>query len=105
MSYLPNDDCGLAIYAFRASENIESRSRVILLIDWCPEDSDIKAKNLYAASKDALKNALQDVHIVIHATNLGDLRRDIVFDMIKRLQGQISQGSRTVHGLSTERIT
>ncbi|KAF9274358.1 cofilin [Mortierella alpina] len=85
LSELLTDECRFAIYKFTRRDfgKFDSRSRVILFIDWCPVDADIKAKNIYAASKDALINALQGIDIVIHATNLGDLSRDIVLDKIK----------------------
>ncbi|KAF8979460.1 cofilin, partial [Haplosporangium bisporale] len=55
LGYLPTDECRFAVFDFFR--------RVFLFIDWCPEDADIKDKNTYAASKDALINALQGIDI------------------------------------------
>ncbi|KAM7485439.1 hypothetical protein LguiA_001448 [Lonicera macranthoides] len=70
---LPPDDCRFAIYDLDFLHSDASRKMKILLIHWCPDLSETRAKVLYALSLGRLKKDLEGIHKEVQANTLVDV--------------------------------
>lgn len=80
---LPDDDVRYVVIDM-FYDTIEGARSEIFFIAWAPDTATIKRKMLVAASKDALKNALQGIRNNIQATSKSDLDLDaLISERIK----------------------
>eukprot|EP00730_Choanoeca_flexa_P003560 TRINITY_DN11442_c4_g2_i1.p1 TRINITY_DN11442_c4_g2~~TRINITY_DN11442_c4_g2_i1.p1 ORF type:complete len:141 (+),score=52.80 TRINITY_DN11442_c4_g2_i1:36-458(+) len=82
VSALPADDCRYAVYDFDYKLKDGGERSKLLFYVWCPDNSKIKSKMLYAASKDALKSKLVGFHYEIQATDLEEVEFDEIYEKV-----------------------
>ncbi|XP_074573630.1 actin-depolymerizing factor 11-like [Curcuma longa] len=70
---LPENDCRYAIYDFDFVTVENCQKSKIFFIAWSPSVSRIRAKMLYATSKDRFRRELDGVHYELQATDLTEL--------------------------------
>jgi cofilin len=76
---LPKGDCRYAVYDFQFDVGDAGQREQLIFIVWCPEESKVKTKMLYAASKDALRKKLVGINHEVQATESSELaERDII---------------------------
>ncbi|CAA7406918.1 unnamed protein product [Spirodela intermedia] len=80
LASLPEDDCRYAIYDldFVTEENCQKSK--IFFVAWSPSVSRIRAKMLYATSKDRFRRELDGVHYEIQATDSSELDIEVLRD-------------------------
>ncbi|XWS46968.1 hypothetical protein CRYUN_Cryun14cG0113400 [Craigia yunnanensis] len=80
---LPENDCRYAVYdfdfvTFVTSENCQKSK--CFFIAWSPSSSRIRAKMLYATSKDRLRRELDGIHYEIQATDPTEMDLEVLRD-------------------------
>ncbi|CAM8897139.1 unnamed protein product [Rhodiola kirilowii] len=66
---LPENDCRYAVYDYDFVTIENCQKSKIFFIAWSPDTSGIRAKMLYAASKEMIKSGLNGIHYEIQATD------------------------------------
>ncbi|XP_072958488.1 actin-depolymerizing factor 11 [Typha angustifolia] len=80
MTSLPENDCRYAIYDFDFVTEENCQKSKIFFIAWSPSVSRIRAKMLYATSKDRFRRELDGVHYEIQATDPSELDLEVLRD-------------------------
>ncbi|KAL0926539.1 hypothetical protein M5K25_002778 [Dendrobium thyrsiflorum] len=78
MASLPENDCRYAIYDFDFVTQENCQKSKIFFIAWSPSLSRIRAKMLYATSKDRFRRDLDGVHYEIQATDPSELDIEVL---------------------------
>ncbi|KAK7747974.1 cofilin [Cytospora paraplurivora] len=74
-----------AVYDFEYSlSSGEGDRNKLTFIAWSPDDAGIKAKMVYASSKDALKRALSGIAVEIQANDSDDIEFDSVLNKVSK---------------------
>jgi len=82
LSDLPETECRWAIYDFEY-DNGEGKRNKLLFYSWSPDTSRIKEKMVYAASKDALRKALDGIAAEIQGTDSSEVSFETVRAKVK----------------------
>ncbi|RDX68771.1 Actin-depolymerizing factor 5 [Mucuna pruriens] len=80
---LPTDDCRYAVFDFDFVTVDNCRKSKIFFIAWSPTASRIRAKILYATSKDGLRRALDGICYELQATDPTEMGFDVIRDIAK----------------------
>ncbi|XP_054794505.1 actin-depolymerizing factor-like [Prosopis cineraria] len=75
---LPENDCRYAVYDFDFVTSENCRKSKIFFIAWSPSTARIRAKMLYATSKDRLRRELDGVHYEIQATDPSEMDLEVL---------------------------
>jgi len=81
---LPANDCRYAVYDFEYEADGGQRNKILFVV-WAPDSAKIKAKMLYASTKDAIRKKLVGVGVEIQATDLAEIDREAVLEKVKRV--------------------
>jgi len=81
---LPEFEPRWAVYDFEFEKEGAGKRNKICFFSWSPDDSKIKLKMLYAASKDALRRALVGVAVEIQGTDFSEVAYENVLDKANR---------------------
>ncbi|KAL4558673.1 hypothetical protein LXL04_036874 [Taraxacum kok-saghyz] len=79
---LPENDCRYAIYDYDFVTSDNCQKSKIFFIAWSPATSRIRAKMLYATSKDRLRHELDGVHYEIQATDPTEMELDVLKERV-----------------------
>jgi len=77
---LPENDCRYAVYDFDFVTHENCQKSKIFFIAWCPDVSKIRAKMLYATTKDRLKRELDGFHYEVQATDPAEIDIEVIRD-------------------------
>ncbi|CAL9753910.1 unnamed protein product [Musa acuminata subsp. burmannicoides] len=80
LASLPENDCRYAIYDFDFVTEENCQKSKIFFVAWSPSISRIRAKMLYATSKDRFRRELDGVHYEIQATDPSEMDLEILRD-------------------------
>uniref|UniRef100_A0A0E0CXU3 ADF-H domain-containing protein n=1 Tax=Oryza meridionalis TaxID=40149 RepID=A0A0E0CXU3_9ORYZ len=75
---LPTDDCRYAVFDFDFVTVDNCQKSKIFFIAWSPTASRIRAKILYATSKQGLRRVLDGVHYEVQATDSSEMGYDVI---------------------------
>uniref|UniRef100_J3N469 ADF-H domain-containing protein n=1 Tax=Oryza brachyantha TaxID=4533 RepID=J3N469_ORYBR len=75
---LPADDCRYAVYDLDFVSDDNCRKSKIFFISWSPSVSGIRAKTIYAVSRNQFRHELDGVHFEIQATDPDDMDLDVL---------------------------
>ncbi|KAG1653320.1 Cofilin/actin-depolymerizing factor [Nymphon striatum] len=78
------NQCRYLLYDYPAptkADNTQSLDRLVL-VSWCPENSPIKSKMLYASSLDAVKRSFCSLHKTLQATDLDEVDETAILDCV-----------------------
>jgi cofilin len=81
---LPANDCRYAVFDFEYDADGGTRNKILFVV-WAPDSAKIKAKMLYASSKDAVRKKLVGVGVEIQATDLAEIDRESVLEKVNRV--------------------
>jgi len=70
---LPTNDCRYAVYDFEYQAEDGGTRNKIMFVVWAPDSAKIKAKMLYASSKDAVRKKLVGVGVEVQATDRSEI--------------------------------
>lgn len=85
---LPENECKYAVYDFEYElGNNEGKRNKIIFFQWSPDTAPIRAKMVYASSKDALRRALNGVSTDIQGTDYSEVAYDSVLERVSRGAG------------------
>jgi len=82
ISSLPDNDCRYAVYNAEYSTDDGERAKFVFFL-WAPDSSKVKAKMLYAGTKDALKKSLQGLQVEVQGTDKGEVSFEAVVEKCK----------------------
>ncbi|CAK9140626.1 unnamed protein product [Ilex paraguariensis] len=77
---LPENDCRYAVYDFDYVTSENCQKSKIFFIAWSPAVSRIRAKMLYATSKERFKQELDGIHCEIQATDPTEMDLEVLRD-------------------------
>ncbi|KAJ6801673.1 actin-depolymerizing factor 5 isoform X1 [Iris pallida] len=80
---LPLDDCRYAVFDFDYVSLDNCHKSKIFFITWSPAASRIRAKILYATSKQGLRRLLEGVHYEVQATDPSEMGFDVISERAK----------------------
>ncbi|KAG8706853.1 cofilin [Ceratobasidium sp. 395] len=80
---LPEDDCRWAVYDFAFEKDGGKRNKLVFYI-WSPDSAKIKAKMVYASSKDVLRKALVGISTEMQGTEYDEVDHKTVLDKASR---------------------
>ncbi|CAN1131656.1 Actin-depolymerizing factor 6 [Linum perenne] len=75
---LPDNDCRYAIYDYDFVTSDNCQKSKIFFFAWSPSSSRIRAKMLYATSKDRFRRELDGIHYEIQATDPTELDLEVL---------------------------
>lgn len=75
---LPENDCRYAVYDFDFVTSENCQKSKIFFIAWSPSISRIRAKMLYATSKDRFRREMDGIHYEIQATDPTELDLEVL---------------------------
>ncbi|KAL2934725.1 Actin-depolymerizing factor 6 [Bienertia sinuspersici] len=78
LASLPGDDCRYAVYDFDFVTSDNCQKSKIFFFAWAPSTSRIRAKMLYATSKEGFKQELDGIHYEIQATDPSEMDLDVL---------------------------
>jgi cofilin len=81
---LPANDCRYAVFDFAYEADGGNRNKILFVV-WAPDSAKIKAKMLYASTKDAVRKKLVGVGVEIQATDLAEIDREAVLEKVLRV--------------------
>lgn len=85
---LPENDCKYAIYDFEYEiGGGEGKRSKIVFFTWSPDTAPIRAKMVYASSKDALRKALNGISTDIQGTDFSEVAYESVLETVSRGAG------------------
>ncbi|KAG6774591.1 hypothetical protein Peur_051214 [Populus x canadensis] len=77
---LPDNDCRYAVYDFDFVTSENCQKSKIFFIAWSPSTSRIRAKVLYATSKERFRRELNGIHYDIQATDPTEMDLEVIRD-------------------------
>lgn len=84
----PENDCKYAVYDFEYEISAgEGKRSKIVFYQWSPDTASIRAKMVYASSKDALRRSLNGVSSDIQGTDFSEVSYDSVLEKVSRGAG------------------
>lgn len=85
---LPENDCKYAVYDFEyeISQGEGKRSKLVFF-QWSPDTASIRAKMVYASSKDALRRALNGISSDVQGTDFSEVAYESVLERVSRGAG------------------
>ncbi|CAO2826590.1 unnamed protein product [Amaranthus hypochondriacus] len=78
LAALPENDCRYAIYDFDFVTSDNCQKSKIFFFAWAPSTSCVRAKMLYATSKENFKDELDGVHYEIQATDPSEVDFEVL---------------------------
>ena len=83
LAALPKKGCRYAVFDLEFDFGEGPRSKIIFFT-WSPDESKIKEKMIYAATKDGIRKKLVGVQTEIQATDFSEIAKDVVLDKVSR---------------------
>ncbi|XP_076948229.1 actin-depolymerizing factor 7 isoform X2 [Bidens hawaiensis] len=77
-SSLPSNECRYAVFDFDFTTDENCQKSKIFFIAWSPDTSKVRAKMVYASSKDRFKRELDGIQLELQATDPSEMSFDIV---------------------------
>ncbi|KAJ6585260.1 actin depolymerizing factor, partial [Mycena capillaripes] len=81
---LPEFECRWAIYDLEFEKEDGGKRNKIIFVSWAPDDAKIKAKMVFASSKDALRRSLVGIAVEIQGTDYSEVAYEAVLDKASR---------------------
>ncbi|KAJ7643942.1 actin depolymerizing factor [Roridomyces roridus] len=81
---LPETECRWAVYDLEFEKEGAGKRNKIVFYSWAPDDAKIKAKMVFASSKDALRRSLVGIHLEIQGTDFSEIAHEAVLDKAQR---------------------
>merc|ERR1712028_76294 len=75
---LPEADCRYGVYDYDFEDKEGCKKSKIVFLAWSPDTAKVRAKMLYAATKDTFRRQLDGVHLEIQGTDLSEVELKVV---------------------------
>ncbi|RKP29593.1 cofilin [Metschnikowia bicuspidata] len=85
LEYFPENECKYAVYdfEFEIGGGEGKRSKIVFFL-WSPDTAPIRAKMLYASSKDGFIKALNGVAAEIQGTDFSEVAEEVILEKFSR---------------------
>ncbi|KAF7348368.1 Actin depolymerizing factor [Mycena sanguinolenta] len=77
---LPETECRWAVYDFEFEKEGGGKRNKLVFVAWGPDSAKIKAKMVFAASKDALRRSLDGIAVEIQGTDFSEVAYEAVLE-------------------------
>ena len=85
LEILPENECRYAVYDFEYDiGGGEGKRSKIVFFTWSPDTAPVRAKMVYASSKDSLRRALNGVAADVQGTDFSEVAYDAVHEKVSR---------------------
>lgn len=85
---LPENECRYAVYDFEYDiGGGEGKRSKIVFFTWSPDTAPVRAKMVYASSKDSLRRALNGVAADVQGTDFSEVAYESVLDRVSKGAG------------------
>lgn len=85
---LPENECKYAVYDFEYEiGGVEGKRSKIVFFTWSPDTAPVRAKMVYASSKDSLRRALNGVAADVQGTDFSEVAYESVLERVSRGAG------------------
>ena len=82
---LPENECRYAVYDFEYDiGGGEGKRSKIVFFTWSPDTAPVRAKMVYASSKDSMRRALNGVAADVQGTDFSEVAYDAVHEKVSR---------------------
>lgn len=87
LEFFPENECKYAVYdlEFEIGHGEGKRSKIVFFL-WTPDNAPIKAKMLYASSKEEFIKALNGVAAEIQGTDFSEVSEDVILEKFRGLR-------------------
>ncbi|KAJ3025466.1 UNVERIFIED_CONTAM: cofilin [Siphonaria sp. JEL0065] len=82
ISLLPESEGRYGVYDFEFDNGSEGIRNKLVFFLWAPDTAPIKARMVYASSKQAIRQRLDGINIEIQATDFSELAHEAVFEKV-----------------------
>lgn len=80
---LPETDCRFAVYDHQFTNSDNCVFNKLVFISWAPDTARIKAKMMYASTKDYFKTYLDGLSIELQASEIEDITERVISDAVR----------------------
>lgn len=88
LAKLPEAECKYAVYDFEYEiGGGEGKRSKIVFYTWSPDNAPVRSKMVYAASKDALRRALNGISTDVQGTDFSEVNFETVLEKVSRGAG------------------
>ncbi|KAJ7244967.1 actin depolymerizing factor [Mycena haematopus] len=77
---LPEAECRWAVYDFEFEKEDGGKRSKLVFVAWGPDDAKIKAKMVFASSKDALRRSLDGIAVEIQGTDFSEVAYEAILE-------------------------
>ncbi|KAJ7784303.1 actin depolymerizing factor [Mycena metata] len=81
---LPESECRWAVYDLEFEKEDGGKRNKIVFYSWSPDTAKVKAKMVFASSKDALRRSLVGISTEIQGTDFSEVAHEVVLDKASR---------------------
>ncbi|KAL2643552.1 hypothetical protein R1flu_011139 [Riccia fluitans] len=79
---LPENECRYGVYDFDFITEDNCQKSKIIFIAWSPDTSRVRAKMMYASSKDRFRRELDGVHLELQATDPTEMDLNVIKERV-----------------------
>ncbi|KAJ7132945.1 actin cross-linking [Mycena filopes] len=84
LTELPEAECRWAVYDLEFEKEDGGKRNKIVFYSWSPDTAKVKAKMVFASSKDALRRSLVGIAVEIQGTDFSEVSHEAVLDKASR---------------------
>ncbi|KAG7666977.1 hypothetical protein Ndes2526B_g04540 [Nannochloris sp. 'desiccata'] len=86
LAALPADDCRYGIFDYQFTAFDGNVMNKLVFLNWAPDNAKVKAKMMYASTKDFFKGHLDGISAEFQASDLDDVSEEIVEEAVRALK-------------------
>jgi cofilin len=86
LAALPENDCRYGIFDYQFTAPDGNIMNKLVFLNWAPDSARVKAKMMYASTKDFFKGHLDGISAEFQASDLDDVNEEIVAEAVKALK-------------------
>ncbi|GBG84579.1 hypothetical protein CBR_g38860 [Chara braunii] len=79
---LPEGECRYAVYDYEFTNADNCKKTKIFFISWCPCTAKVKARMIYAASKERFRRELDGIQLELQATDASELDVELMREKV-----------------------
>lgn len=83
LGYLPNTDCRYGVYDYQYINSDGCVFNKLIFLNWAPDTAKIKAKMMYASTKDFFKGHLDGLSIELQANEHDEITEEAIGESVK----------------------
>lgn len=86
LAALPENDCRYGVFDYQFTANDGNIMNKLVFFNWAPETAKVKARMMYASTKDFFKSHMDGISAEFQSSCLDEISEDVVSDAVKALK-------------------